>query len=150
MSDVKNYRKPYNQPFDKTWWAKNPFYFRYMLREGTAMCALFVGLEILLGVLCFVISDLRSEVPTVQSAAPYLWYVQCFLANPIVMAINLASLGGIVFHAITWFALMPKAMRIFMNKTTTELVPDLAFIGALYAAMAGATVVILLAAFATM
>ncbi len=150
MSDVKNYRKPYNPPFEATWWAKNPFYFRYMLREGTAAAALFGGLEIMLGVFMFLMCDFSAEVATVESAAPWLWYVNSFLGNPLVMFINLGVLGATVFHAVTWFALMPKAVRVFMNKTTTELIPEVAVVAALYAAMGGAIVVILIAAFASM
>lgn len=150
MSDVKNYRKPYNPPIDKTWWTKNPFYFRYMLREGTCLLALFVGLELLLGVFLFLMCDLDSEVVTAQGAAPYLWWVQSFVGNPIILLLNLASLGAVLFHAVTWFALMPKAVRVFMNKNTTDLVPESFVMGGLYGALGGATVVILIAAFASM
>ena len=150
MSEVKNYRKPYNPKFEATWWTKNPFYFRYMLREGTAAAALFGALEIMLGVFMFVLCDFSGEVATVESAAPWLWYVNSFLAHPLVMLLNVAVLGASVFHAVTWFALMPKAVRVFMNKNTTELVPESAVVGALYAAMGGATLVILIAAFASM
>lgn len=150
MSDVKNFRKPYNPPVEATWWTKNPFYFRYILREGTSLCALFVALEMLLGIFLFLMCDLDSEIATSQSAAPYLWYVQSFLGNPLIMLLNLASLGAVLFHAVTWFALMPKAVRVFMNKNTTELIPESFTMIALYGIMAGATVVILIAAFATM
>ena len=150
MSDVKNFRKPYNPPIEATWWTKNRFYFRYILREGTSVCALFVALELLLGIFLFLMSDLDAEVATSQSAAPYLWWVNSFLGNPIVLLLNLASLGAALFHAVTWFALMPKAVRVFMNKHTTELVPEYFVSGALYAMLGGATVVILVLAFATM
>ncbi len=150
MSEVKNFRKPYNPPVEATWWTKNPFYFRYIMREGTCLCALFVALEMLLGIFLFLMCDLDSEIATSQSAAPYLWYVQSFLGNPLIMLLNLASLGAVLFHAVTWFALMPKAVRVFMNKNTTDLIPESFTMIALYAIMAGATVVILIAAFATM
>ena len=150
MSDVKNYRKPYNPPVDNFWWTKNPFFFRYILREGTAACALFVAAEVLLGIFMFLLSDFGSEVATAKNAAPYLWWVQDFLGNPLVLLINVAALGGLAFHAVTWFALMPKAVRVFMNKHTTELVPENLIIGSRYAAAGGATVIILLAAFASM
>lgn len=150
MSDVKNYRKPYNPPIDKAWWTKNPFYFAYMLREGTCLCALFVALELLLGIFLFLMCDLDAEVVTAQTAAPYLWWLQSFVGNPLIMLVNLACLAGTIYHAVTWFALMPKAVRVFMNKKTTDLVPDAFTMGGLYAALGGATIVILIAAFATM
>lgn len=150
MSDVKSYRKPYNPPVDKTWWTKNPFFFRYIIREFTSLLALFVGFEMVLGIFLFLMCDLDAEVTTVETAAPYLWWVQSFLGNPIIMLLNLVSLAAVLFHAVTWFALMPKAVRVFMNKNTTDLVPETFVMGALYAALGGATVVILIAAFASM
>ena len=70
MSEVKSYRKPYNPPVKKmTWWTENPFYIMYMVREGTAVLALFAVLEIVLGIfmigLCS-ISPLTSAEAAVQ------------------------------------------------------------------------------------
>lgn len=150
MSEAKNFRKPYNPPVEATWWTKNPFFFRYIIREATSLLALFVGLELVLGIFMFLMCDLDAEVATVATAAPYLWWVNSFLGNPIILLLNLVSLAGVLFHAVTWFALMPKAVRVFMNKNTTELIPETFVSGALYAALGGATVVILIAAFASM
>jgi fumarate reductase subunit C len=38
--------------------------------------------------------------------------MQDFFANPVVIAINIISLFFVVFHAITWFNLAPKAMAV--------------------------------------
>ena len=149
MSEVKSFRKPYNPPVDRMWWTRNPFFFRYMLREGTAVCALFVALELILGIFLFLMCNLDAAA-TAETTAPYLWWVQSFIGNPIVIIINVACLAAVLFHAVTWFALMPKAVRVFMNKNTTDLIPDYFTKIGLYAGMAGATVVILVAAFASM
>ncbi len=150
MSEVKSYRKPYNPPVEATWWTKNPFYTKYILREGTCLCALFVAFELLLGIFLFAMCDLDVEVATAESAAPYMWWVNSFIGNPIVILINLVCLGATLFHASTWFLLMPKAVRVFMNKNTTDLVPETFTVIALYSALGGATVVILIAAFASL
>ena len=150
MSETKSFRKPYNPPIKATWWTKNPFYIRYMVREGTAVCALFVALELILGIFLFLMCDLSAPEATAENTAPYMWWVQSFIGNPIVILINLVCLVATLFHAVTWFALMPKAVRVFMNKNNTDLVPDYVTMGALYAGMAGATVVILVAAFASL
>lgn len=144
MSDQKTYRKPYNPPIEATWWAKNPFYFRYMLREGTSFAALLVALELLLGVFLFALTPLYS------ANQPYAWFVGSFLSNPIVIIFNILALLACLFHAVTWFALMPKAVRVFMNKNSTELLPDYVSIIGLYAAFGLATIVILLAAYISM
>lgn len=150
MSEVKSYRKPYNPPVKKlTWWLDNPFYIYYMVREGTAVLALLAVLEIVFGIFMLALCEVGSA-PTLTGVAPYIWYLQNFLGNPVIIAINVVILVSQLFHAVTWFALMPKAVRVFMNKTTTDLVPEMFVMGSLYAAAAGATVVILIAAFASM
>lgn len=149
MSEVKSYRKPYNTPVKKlTWWLDNPFYIMYMVREGTAVLALFAVLEIVFGIFMLSLCEFGS-VPTLSGVAPYIWYLQNFLGNPVVIAINVIILVSQLFHAVTWFALMPQAVRVFMNKNSTEKLPDWVTKVALYLGMIGATVVILAVAFLT-
>ncbi|MBQ9274596.1 MAG: fumarate reductase subunit C [Succinivibrio sp.] len=144
MSEAKSFRKPYIRPVSATtWWLKNPFYTKYMLREGTAVMALFATLEIVFGVFMFALS-------TDGDPQCYMWWVRSFLGNPVIILLNILALGAQIFHMITWFNLMPKAVRLFMNKNSTERVPDAVTKIGLYCAVAGATVVILVAAFATM
>lgn len=150
MSETKSFRKPYNPPVETTWWLKNPFYTKYIVREGTSLCALFVAFELMLGIFLFAMCDLNVEVATAESAAPYMWWVNSFIGNPIVMLLNLVCLGAALFHAVTWFKLMPKAVRVFMNKNTTDLIPETFTIIGLYCCLAGATVVVLVAAIASL
>ena len=63
--------------------------------------------------------------------------------------LNVIILVSQLFHAVTWFSLMPKAVRVFMNKNSTELLPEYVTKLALYAALVGATVVIIAVAFLT-
>jgi fumarate reductase subunit C len=151
MSEPKSFRKPYMPPVKKmTWWMENPFFKLYMLREGTAVLALFAVLEILLGVFLFSMCNLDAAEATAETAAPYLWYVNSFLGNWFIILLNIVILGSQIFHAVTWFNLMPKAVRVFMNKNSTELLPDYVTKIGLYSALGGATVVIMIFAFATM
>lgn len=149
MSEVKSFRKPYNPPVKKmSWWLDNPFFVFYMVREGTAVFALFAVLEILLGIFCLALCDVTPAV-SLKGIAPYVWYLQSFLANPVVIALNVLVLLTQLFHAVTWFALMPKAVRVFMNKNSTELLPEYVTKIALYLGLIGATVVVLAAAYLT-
>ena len=149
MSEVKSFRKPYNPPVKKmTWWLENPFYIFYMVREGTAVLALFAVLEILFGIFMLALCELTPN-QSLTGVAPYVWYLQNFLGNPVIIALNVIILVSQLFHAVTWFALMPKAVRVFMNKNSTELLPELVTKSALYLALVGATVVILAVAFLT-
>ena len=40
-------RKPYVRPMTSTWWKKLPFYRFYMLREGTAVPAVWFSIELI-------------------------------------------------------------------------------------------------------
>lgn len=42
-------RKPYVRPMMSTWWKKLPFYRFYMLREGTAVPAVWFSIELIFG-----------------------------------------------------------------------------------------------------
>ena len=149
MSEVKSFRKPYNPPVKKmTWWLENSFYTKYMIREGTSVLALFAVLEIVFGIFMLARCDI-GPITTLSGIAPYAWYLQSFLGNPVIIALNVVVLVSQLYHAITWFALMPSAVRVFMNKNSTELLPRWIISAALYAALAGATVVILGVAFLT-
>jgi fumarate reductase subunit C len=44
-------RKAYVRPMPSTWWKNLPFYRFYMLREGTAVPAVWFSLELMYGVL---------------------------------------------------------------------------------------------------
>lgn len=148
MSEAKSYRKPYKRQVKAaTWWLDNPFYVRYMLREGTAVMALFAALEIALGIFLFGMCALDSGEITPETTAPYMWWVQDFLGNPLIILLNLAALGAQLFHMVTWFNLMPKAVRVFMNKNSTDLLPDYVTKIGLYGGAAGGAFVILVAAF---
>ncbi|MBQ2268383.1 MAG: fumarate reductase subunit C [Succinivibrio sp.] len=149
MSEVKSFRKPYNPPVKKmTWWLENPFYIFYMVREGTAVLALFAVLEILFGIFMLALCELTPN-QSLTGVAPYVWYLQNFLGNPVIIALNVIILVSQLFHAVTWFALMPKAVRVFMNKNSTELLPEWVTKVALYLGLVGATVVILAVAYLT-
>ena len=149
MSEVKSFRKPCNPPVKKmTWWLENPFYIFYMVREGTAVLALFAVLEILFGIFMLALCELTPN-HSLTGVAPYVWYLQNFLGNPVIIALNVIILVSQLFHAVTWFALMPKAVRVFMNKNSTELLPEWVTKVALYLGLVGATVVILAVAYLT-
>ena len=131
-----------------TWWLENPFYIFYMVREGTAVLALFAVLEILFGIFMLALCELTPN-QSLTGVAPYVWYLQNFLGNPVIIALNVIILVSQLFHAVTWFALMPKAVRVFMNKNSTELLPEWVTKVALYLGLVGATVVILAVAYLT-
>lgn len=82
---------------------KLPFYRFYMLREGTAVPAVWFSLELLYGVYAL-------------KHGPEAWasFVG-FLQNPIIVVLNLIVLAAALLHTKTWFELAPKAANIIVK-----------------------------------
>jgi fumarate reductase subunit C len=78
------------------WWRKNPFFVRYMLREGSALVLAAYALLLLAGLVCL----LRGE------AAFEAW--RALLASPLSIALHALALPLVAYHSITWFQVMPK------------------------------------------
>ncbi|BDH47466.1 fumarate reductase subunit C [Salmonella enterica subsp. enterica serovar Choleraesuis] len=124
-------RKPYVRTMPSNWWQKLGFYRFYMLREGTAVPAVWFSLVLLYGL--FSLKD---------GAESWMGFVG-FLQNPIVFILNLIALAAALLHTKTWFELAPKAANIIVKGEKMGAEP---VIKGLWAVTALATVVILFVA----
>ena len=124
-------RKPYVRPMTATWWKKLPFYRFYMLREGTAVPAVWFSIELIFGL--FALKN-----------GPEAWagFVD-FLQNPVIVIINLITLAAALLHTKTWFELAPKAANIIVKDEKMGPEP---IIKSLWAVTVVATIVILFVA----
>ena len=124
-------RKPYVRPMTSTWWKKLPFYPFYMLREGTAVPAVWFSIELIFGL--FALKN-----------GPEAWagFVD-FLQNPVIVIINLITLAAALLHTKTWFELAPKAANIIVKDEKMGPEP---IIKSLWAVTVVATIVILFVA----
>ncbi|CZF85125.1 fumarate reductase subunit FrdC [Grimontia marina] len=93
-------RKPYVREMKRTWWKDHPFYRIYMVREATVLPLIFFTLCLTFGLGSLVVGE----------AAWNGWL--SFMANPVVIAINIVALAGSLFHAQTFFSMMPQVMPI--------------------------------------
>ncbi|GLO59700.1 fumarate reductase subunit C [Vibrio sp. MACH09] len=93
-------RKPYVRTMNATWWQKSSFYRFYMLREATVLPLILFTLFLTFG--------LGSLVKGPESWQAWL----SFMSNPVVVAINIVALAGSLFHAHTFFGMMPQVMPI--------------------------------------
>lgn len=93
-------RKPYVREMTRTWWKDHPFYRMYMLREATVLPLIFFTLFLTAGLASLVMGE----------SAWQSWLH--FMANPVVIAINIVALAGSLFHAQTFFNMMPQVMPI--------------------------------------
>ncbi|WP_136147149.1 fumarate reductase subunit FrdC [Escherichia coli] len=124
-------RKPYVRPMTSPWWKKLPFYRFYMLREGTAVPAVWFSIELIFGL--FALKN-----------GPEAWagFVD-FLQNPVIVIINLITLAAALLHTKTWFELAPKAANIIVKDEKMGPEP---IIKSLWAVTVVATIVILFVA----
>ena len=113
--------KPYTRKMPATWWLKNRAYFWFMVRELTAV---FMGIYcIVLLVLLYHMkrggSSFDDFLPLLQTGWSVGFHFIAFVAA--------------MFHAVTWFALVPKALVVRMGE---EKVPPSVLVGAHWMAWA--------------
>ncbi|KPA53351.1 MULTISPECIES: fumarate reductase subunit FrdC [Photobacterium] len=93
-------RKPYVREMKRTWWKDSSFYRFYMIREATVLPLIFFTICLTFG--------LGSLVK-----GPEAWQTWLnFMANPVVIILNILALAGSLFHAFTYFNMMPQVVPI--------------------------------------
>lgn len=98
MSELqKDARRPYVRPMGG-WWRRNPYFVRYMLREGTALVVAAYAMLLLAGLLCLAVSE----------AAYNGWLA--LLRHPLSLVLHGLALASMVYHTWSWFDIMPKTM----------------------------------------
>ncbi|AXF77416.1 fumarate reductase subunit FrdC [Erwinia tracheiphila] len=96
-------RNAYHPPMTANWWQKSKFYRFYMLREGTAIPALWFSLELIGGLFALK-----------HSAESWQEFVT-FLQHPVILLLNIITLAAALLHSKTWFELAPKASVIIIG-----------------------------------
>jgi len=90
-------RKPYVRPMTR-WWQRDPYFVRYMWREGTALAVAAYALILMMGVLRLA-----------QGQAAFDGWLQALRSWPSIL-FHLVLLAAMVLHAVSWFEIMPKTM----------------------------------------
>lgn len=97
MSDAAGARRPYVRSM-RGWWRRDPFFARYMLREATAVA-----------VLIYAVILTEGLVRLAQGEAAWNGRLAA-LRSPWSVLLHLVLLAAMVFHALTWFEIMPKTL----------------------------------------
>ena len=90
----------YRPPVSVYWWLGQWRYLKFILRE---ISSVFVAWFVIL-----TLAQLWALRAGPESYARF----QHWLQNPAFLAVNVVSLFFVVFHAVTWFNLAPKAMTV--------------------------------------
>jgi fumarate reductase subunit C len=80
------------------WWRRDPFFVRYMMREATALAVAVYAIVLLVGV-----------VRLSQGEAAWNGYLGA-LRSPWMLLLSLTLLVAMIYHAWSWFDIMPKTM----------------------------------------
>jgi fumarate reductase subunit C len=90
----------YRQPVSVWWWLRSRSYFLFVVRE---LSSLFVAL--FAGTLLWHLAALKAG-PEAYAA------LLATLRTPLVLALHAVGLLFVVFHAVTWFLLVPRAVEL--------------------------------------
>ena len=111
--------RSYHANVSTYWWLKRWAYLKFILREASSV---FVAWTVVMTLL-----QIRALA---RGPADYAEF-QNWLRSPLLLALNAVSLAFVVFHAVTWFNLAPKAMVIRLRG---KRLPNLAIAGPNFAA----------------
>jgi fumarate reductase subunit C len=108
MSEPSGYT-PYHPRWHRTrvstyWWMRRWSYFAFILRE---LSSIFVA--------WFVVYLLLLVRAVSAGEASYRQFLT-WSSGPVVLVINVVSFLFVVYHAITWFNLAPRALVVHMGK----------------------------------
>jgi fumarate reductase subunit C len=109
----------YRRRMSVWWWLHNRAYAFFVLREITSVFVAFTALLYLW--------QIRALIQGPQSYERFL----ARLKTPLFLTLDTVAFLFVLFHAITWFNLTPKAMVVRLGG---KRVPDWAIIGVNYAA----------------
>ena len=123
-------RRPYMRPM-AGWWRRNPFFVRYMLREGTSVLLAAYALVLLAGV--WSLAEGRETYEAWLAA----------MGSPVSVVFHLAVLAASLYHSVTWFAVSPKTMPPIA--IGGQKVPERLIVLGQYAGAVAASLVILIA-----
>ena len=109
------------------WWLSSGAYLRFILRE---LSSLFIA---------YFIAVTLAQIYALSRGADAYDRWQTWMATPLALTLNALALFFVVFHAVTWFNLAPKAMVV---RVGGRPVPGAAIAASNYLAWLVATAVV--------
>ena len=123
MAPVKTYVRPM-----AGWWRRNPYFVRYMIREGSSVFLAIYAVILLVGLYRL----------TQGAAAWEAW--RAALASPVALVFHWLALVTVGYHAYTWWKVAPKTAPDL--RLRGRPLPELVITGGGLAATIGASVLI--------
>lgn len=95
-------RKKYVREITPTWWKKLDFYKFYVLRESTSVPTVWFCLVLLYGVISLGKGTFATDFVG-------------FLQNPVVVILNIITLGAVLLNSFTFFNMAPQMMNLIVK-----------------------------------
>ena len=92
--------KSYHTRVSTYWWLARWAYLKFILREASSVFVAWIVVVTLL------------QIRALTRGPAYYTEFQDWLRSPLLVALDVVSLLFVIFHAVTWFNLAPKAMVI--------------------------------------
>jgi fumarate reductase subunit C len=80
------------------WWRRNPYFIEYMVHEGTALFVAAYALLLLSGAVCLAAGEAAWDA-----------WLRALRSAP-GMVFSLLTLAAFLYHAWTWFRIMPRTL----------------------------------------
>ncbi len=110
--------RSYHRRVSTFWWLARWSYLKFILREASSV---FVGWTV-------VLTLVQIWAVTHRPSANETFHE--WMRHPLMVGVNIIAFLFVLFHAVTWFSLTPKAMAI---RVQGRRVPDWAISGPSYA-----------------
>ena len=94
----------HRKPMSTYWWLERRSYLAFILREVSSVFIAWLVVFLMLLVRAVGRGD-----------ASYQQFLE-WSGRPLLVVLNIVSLSFVVFHAITWFNLAPKAMVVYVRQ----------------------------------
>lgn len=108
MTTVASKRKKYVREVKPTWWKKLDFYKFYVLRESTAVPTIWFCLVLFYGLIC-----LGNDTFATTFVG--------FLQNPLVVILNIITLGAVLLNSFTFFGMAPQMMNVIVKNERIDI-----------------------------
>lgn len=108
MTTVASKRKKYVREVTPTWWKRLDFYKFYVLRESTAVPTIWFCLVLFYGLACLGNGTFESS------------FVH-FLQNPLVVILNIITLGAVLLNSFTFFGMAPQMVNIIIKNERIDV-----------------------------
>lgn len=95
-------RKKYVREVTPTWWKKLDFYKFYVLRESTSVPTVWFCLVLLYGLISLSNGEFHDD------------FIE-FLQNPLVVILNIITLGAVLLNSFTFFGMAPQMMNVIVK-----------------------------------